>query len=133
MRIPRLHLFELEDQAWFPSVIRDLATDYLHFMEMRFVLHRPAVEPIAEALRCSNTSNIVDLCSGGGGSMPALVDELAELGTETTVVLTDLFPNSAAFEQLAIASEGKIQFHADAVDAREVPAKLCGLRTMFNS
>ena len=29
MGIPRLQLFELEDQAWFPGVVRDQATDYL--------------------------------------------------------------------------------------------------------
>ena len=29
MPIPRLHLVELEDLRWFPTVVRDLATDYL--------------------------------------------------------------------------------------------------------
>jgi hypothetical protein len=32
----RLQLFELEDLPWFPDTIRDLSTDYLHFMQMRF-------------------------------------------------------------------------------------------------
>lgn len=36
MPLPRLQLFELEDLTWFPHTIRDLATDYLHFMETRF-------------------------------------------------------------------------------------------------
>lgn len=35
MRIPRLHLFELTDQSWFPATIRDLVTDYLHFIETK--------------------------------------------------------------------------------------------------
>ena len=30
--LPRLHLFELEDQSWFPTTIRDLATDYIRFL-----------------------------------------------------------------------------------------------------
>ena len=47
MSIPRLHLFELEDQPWFPAAIRDLATDYLHFMETTFAMHRPVV-PLLE-------------------------------------------------------------------------------------
>jgi hypothetical protein len=34
---------ELEDLAWFPHTILDLATDYLHFMETRFALHKPVV------------------------------------------------------------------------------------------
>ena len=41
--LPRLQLFELEDFPWFPRAIRDLATDYLHFMETRFNLHQPVV------------------------------------------------------------------------------------------
>jgi hypothetical protein len=41
--LPRLQLFELEDLRWFPSTIRDLATDYLRFMETRFALHKPVV------------------------------------------------------------------------------------------
>jgi hypothetical protein len=36
VRLPRLQLFELEDLAWFPRTIRNLATDYLQFMQERF-------------------------------------------------------------------------------------------------
>ena len=38
MALPRLQLFELEDLPWFPRPIRDLATDYLRLMEVRFEL-----------------------------------------------------------------------------------------------
>jgi hypothetical protein len=31
MILPRFHLFEFEDQLWFPHIVRDLATDYLCF------------------------------------------------------------------------------------------------------
>jgi hypothetical protein len=48
--LPRLHLFELEDQLWFPATIRDLALDYIHFVENKFALHRPAVRLLAEAV-----------------------------------------------------------------------------------
>jgi hypothetical protein len=40
MALPRLHLFELEDLEWFPHTIRNLALDYLGFMEVRFALHK---------------------------------------------------------------------------------------------
>ena len=29
--LPRLHLFEFEDQRWFPAVVRRCMTDYLTF------------------------------------------------------------------------------------------------------
>ena len=70
MRIPRLHLIELEDQPWFPATIRDLATDYLHFIETRFALHQPAVVLVVEVLQRSDSTHMVDLCSGGGGPIP---------------------------------------------------------------
>ena len=67
MPIPRFHLFELEDQAWFPNIVRDLATDYLEFMEGRLKLHQPVVPLLARALRESDTTTVLDLCAGGGG------------------------------------------------------------------
>ena len=76
----RLHLFELEDQAWFPATIRDLATDYLHFMQNAGAMHRGMLPFIEEALKGGCTTHIVDLCSGGTGPVPAIVKELREQG-----------------------------------------------------
>ena len=133
MRIPRIHLFELEDQAWFPATIRDLATDYLHFLEARFALHRPAVPLVAEALRLSGATEIVDLCSGGTGPITGLLDALARENLFPTVTLTDRFPNQPTFARAAANSAGRISFRADSIDARAVPPELRGLRTIFNS
>jgi hypothetical protein len=133
MRIPRLHLFELEDQSWFPSAIRDLVTDYLHFVETRFAPHQLAASLVAEALQRSDCTRIVDLCSGGGGSMPSLVHALAAQGIRPQVTLTDRFPNTQAFQRVAAASNGQISFRNQPVDARTVPPDLRGLRTMFNA
>ena len=133
MRIPRLHLFELNDQSWFPSVIRDLTTDYLHFVATKFALHQPAASLVAEALQRSGCTRIVDLCSGGGGSMPSLVQALAAQGIKPQVTLTDRFPNTQAFQQVAAASIGQISFRNDPVVARSVPPDIRGLRTMFNA
>jgi hypothetical protein len=57
--IPRVHLFELEDQDWFPSLIRDFATDYLEFMEARMALHRQVVPLLADALRATGSSKVL--------------------------------------------------------------------------
>ena len=131
--LPRLQLFELGDQLWFPATIRDLARDYLHFLEARFALHQCAVPLVAEGLRLSRTPHVVDLCSGGGGPMPALLHELAADGLKPHVTLTDRFPNVGAFQRVADASDGQISFHTGPVDARAVPPELHGLRTMFNA
>ena len=55
----------------------DLATDYLHFIETKFALHRPVVGLLSEALRATKADRVVDLCSGGGGPIPALQKALA--------------------------------------------------------
>jgi hypothetical protein len=61
--LPRLQLFELEDLRWFPSTIRDLATDYLRFMETRFALHKPVV-PLLRG-RCSRNAAALRACDAG--------------------------------------------------------------------
>jgi hypothetical protein len=128
----RFHLFELEDQPWFPATIRDLATDYLHFMQKTGGLHRSMLPFVEEALNRGRTTHIVDLCSGGSGPIPAVVQELRDNGLNVTATLTDLYPNLPALGQIAAASQGAIDFIPAAVDARHVPAELRGLRTLFN-
>src|SRR5690348_2492047 len=133
MSIPRLQLFELEDQSWFPATIRDLATDYIHFIEITFHLHRPVVPLLADALRTTRAEQIVDLCSGGGGPIPALQRALAAEGLDLRFTLSDRFPNLPAMRWLETTSHGRITFVEHSVDARAVPQDLKGFRTIFNS
>lgn len=128
----RFHLFELEDQGWFPATIRDLATDYLRFMQTAPAVHRGMLPFIEEALRAGSTTHIVDLCSGGSGPISAIVRDLRERGTTVTATLTDLYPNTPALEHIAATSHGAIDYVAEPVDARAVPPNLHGLRTLFN-
>lgn len=131
--LPRLQLFELEDLTWFPHTIRDLATDYLHFMETRFALHKPVVPLLRAMLVNSRTSSVVDLCSGGGGPVLAIYEALAAEEIHVHFTLTDKFPNTSAFQRLSSQYPSGIQYIARPVDATNVPLHLVGLRTMFNS
>ncbi len=133
MPLPRLQLFELLDLAWFPHAIRDLATDYLHFMETRFTLHEPVVPLLRAMLEESKTSEVVDLCSGGGGPILAVYESLVARGTCVRITLTDKYPNLDAFAHLSSLHPSGILYIADSVDATKVPSELIGLRTMFNT
>lgn len=133
MRIPRLQLFEIEDQAWCPRVVRDFATDYLHFIETKIAMHRPVAPMMSEVLRRTGAEQVIDLCSGGGGPIPALQAALAEEGLAINFTLTDRFPNVEAFQYLVNQSRGGISFVAGPVDARAVPPGLRGFRTLFNA
>lgn len=131
--MPRLHLFELEDLPWFPRTIRDLATDYLHFMETQFALHRPVVPLLRDAVQKSGSTRVVDLCSGGGGPTLALHEALITDGLTIPFTLTDKYPNLAAFRSLAATHPQGISYVEDSVDAADVPRGLIGFRTMFNA
>src|SRR5262245_12365633 len=129
MILPRLHLFELEDQIWFPTVVRDLATDYLSFIQAIFGLYRAVVPLVAEVLRKTGHRQIVDLCSGGGGPVLDIQRALAATGLDTRIIVTDRFPNLSAFQRIRQASREQISFVSENVDARRVPNRLRGLRT----
>ena len=129
----RVHWFELEDQAWFPSVIRDAGTGYLR-LAARLGGHAKGIAAkLAEVFERSGTTRIVDLCSGGGGPIPALVETLAQDGIDVRVTLTDYYPNVQGLEELRRTSGGKLDYVAESVDATAVPASLQGVRTLFNA
>lgn len=128
----RMHLVELEDLPWFPAVLRDGGTTYLEFA-VRLSGHAKALVPtIAAALRRTGSTEIVDLCSGGGGPVRVIADELARTGTPVDVRLTDFYPNLRAFARVAAGSE-RIRFETASIDAARVPARLTGFRTLFNA
>lgn len=131
--LPRLHLFEFEDQPWFPALIRDFATDYLCFVQSALRLDRPIDPVLAAALRATGAREILDLCSGGGGPAISLQRALAAVDLAVRITLTDRFPNRRAFQRIAEASRGQISYVAESVDARCVPPQLKGFRTIFNS
>lgn len=129
----RIHLFELEDQPWFPAVLRDAGTAYLRLAAD--ITGQPSymAPKIAELLRATGLTRLVDLCSGGAGPIPAVVEQLRGEGIEATAVLTDLYPNVKTLEAVASGSEGAVQVHPDSIDATKVPAELTGVRTLFNA
>jgi hypothetical protein len=129
----RIHLFELEDQAWFPAVLRDAGTAYLRLAADLTGQPSYMAPKLAEVLRASGARCLVDLCSGGAGPIPAVVEHLREDGLEATAVLTDLYPNEKSLAAVAGRSGGQVEVHHESVDATAVPAGLTGCRTLFNA
>jgi hypothetical protein len=133
MTLPRLHLFELEDLEWFPHTIRNLALDYLGFMEVRFALHKPVMPLLRRMLAQTGTLNVVDLCSGRGELVLALYEALTSEGIDVEFTLTDKFPNLVAFRYISSQHPLKLHYVTGSVDATKVPSELAGLRTIFNA
>ena len=126
------HLFEFEDQRWFPGFLRNYLTDFLQFVSNKFNVYKGAVPVLSEALAKSGNSTIIDLASGGGGGLINLVSALEKDHPQINVVLTDYYPNEKAFEFTASQSS-KFTYRKESVDARNVPGDLKGLRTQFLS
>ena len=124
----RIHLIEIHEQRWCPAPIRDGATDFLRFFVSVSNPYSRLAERLLSAIRSTDCKQVIDLCSGGGGPWPKLVERL---GSENRfrVLLTDAFPNRRDF-QLA---DHRLRYHPTSVDAQNVPKNLRGFRTLFAS
>lgn len=130
----RFHLFELEDFAWYPNVIRENQTDYLRFLMELFDVFKAVIPVFEQAVQQTKPDQIVDLCSGGGGSMMIFRKYLKTLHQKPfKAILTDLYPNLKTFEFLRKESHNEIDFVAESVNAINPPSNLKGFYTLFNS
>ncbi|MGB5820848.1 MAG: hypothetical protein WBG90_15290 [Saonia sp.] len=128
----RIHLFEFEDQKWFPTFLRNYGTDFLQFLSNKTKMYRPIVPIIQKGLEKSKTNQIVDLGSGGGGGLIWLNSELKKDIPDLKIMLTDFYPNIPAFKFTKKQDEN-FEFIEKPIDARDVPTELKGLRTQFLS
>jgi len=128
----RIHLFEFEDQQWFPEFLRNYLTDFLQFLSNKTKLFKPIIPIIELALAKFSSKRIIDLGSGGGGGLIWLNSELSKSIQELQIVLTDYYPNLESFKY-SKSQAPNIDFVSEPVDARNVPYSLKGLRTMFLS
>lgn len=128
----RIHLFEFEDQQWFPGFLRNYGTDFLRFLANKTKMFVPILPWIEKGLKSSDSNQIIDLASGGGGGILSLNEELVKENPGIKILLTDYFPNIKAFE-FTVSKAENISYSKSPVDARNIPENLKGLRTQFLS
>src|SRR6185369_12984618 len=117
----RLHLFEFEDQSWFPNVIRQGITDYLQFASNKTDLYKNIIPIIKKGIMKGGAKRIIDICSGGGGGILKINEKLRAEEIYPEIILTDKYPNVAAFRKTANEANGNINFIETPVDAVNVP------------
>ena len=107
-------MFEFGDQRWFPRILRDAETAYLT-AAYRFCpgLARQWAEKISTVLHRSEPVEILDLCSGSGGAMPQIIEDLLKWGYDVRASLTDLYPES----EIRLRSEDRMAARACRCDA----------------
>lgn len=130
--MPRIHLFEFEDQKWFPAFLRNYGTDFLQFLSNKTKMYKPILPIIKKGLLKSKSNQIIDLGSGGGGGLIWLNEELKKDIPELKIILTDFYPNIKAFQYTKEQADN-FDFIEAPVDARNVPEELKGMRTQFLS
>lgn len=128
----RIHLFEFEDQKWFPDFLRNYGTDFLQFLSNKSGMYKPVIPLLENLLKENHTNTIVDLASGGGGGLLWINKELEKKIPDLKIILTDYYPNISAFEYTKKQS-ANFEFYNQSVDARHVPGDLKGIRTQFLS
>ncbi len=129
----RMQLFEFEDQSWLPGWVRDALTDHLTqiFTAPAVApLHDVLAERLADLLEHDGTDRVLDLCSGAGGPLPAVLPLVEErLERPIAVTLTDRYPHHG----IGVVDGGRLRLEREPVDARSVPPELEGVRTLFNA
>jgi hypothetical protein len=128
----RREWFELHDHRLYPGFLRDLFTDALEAIWIYTNSYRVIVPRLRAAMEDAGTHRIVDLCSGGGGPWVRLREQF-ETAEEfpVNIALTDKYPNERA--SIGARDVPGIEFYSAPVDARQIPAKLDGFRTIFST
>jgi hypothetical protein len=130
----RLRLFEFEDLPWFPSVIRAGMMDYLRFMISTLGTYRPIVPLLAAGLHHTRQTHILELGAGAGGGTETVLKALrSQNQPNAAITLTDLYPQPAAWADIARRTHGAIGYAPAPVDALAVPAELGGFRAIFSA
>jgi hypothetical protein len=130
----RLNIVEVHESGWFPQSLRDLVTDSLQFVLNVIRFYDPVSERLRAAVSSARAERVIDLCSGGAGPWLWLHSVLRDGACgDLQIVLTDKYPNLAAFENARRASRGAISYSAEPVEAAHIPPQLSGFRTVFSS
>ena len=129
--MPRLHLIELHEQAWMPSLLRDCVTDYLRTATKVAGQYDLIQGEIQSMLLATGAKEILDLGSGAGAGWPELQPQLSDAdGHPVRVILSDMSPNLPAWKKIEADSGGQISYLPGSTDARK-PGR-AGFRTLFN-
>ena len=108
--------------------------DYLRFMISALGTYRPIVPLLAEGLCYTNQTALLELGAGAGGGTETVLAALHAHGLpEATITLTDLYPQPAAWADIARRTRGAIGYEPAPVNALSVPAHLRGFRTIFSA
>jgi hypothetical protein len=128
----RIHLFEFNDQRWLPRFVTGWMTRILHLSHEETEDGRVWAPKVRDLVRRYGEEKIVDLCSGGGGPVLAVVRILEqEHGIHPHLTLTDIIPNLQTAREINEAGNNRV-YVTEPINATDVPKDLQGVRTVFS-
>lgn len=131
----RIHLFEFEDFPWFPNWLRMPMTRYIVAIHRLLGSKTDLAGLLTKILGHAPRKRIVDLCSGGGGPMPDVMEELHQNPEfkDLALTMTDLYPNTKAAAAINQQADPTMEYQTSPVDATDTKSIPEGLRTMVCS
>jgi len=131
--VARIELFEIGDMDWCPRWLHDGLRAYLRFAAGLGGQLGPIAVWLRGALERSGERRLLDMASGGGGPVLAVMERLAAEGVEVTAELSDLRPQAGMAEWVEANGGGRARYLEEPVDATAVGPEREGLRTLFNA
>jgi hypothetical protein len=121
--VRRVHAFEFNDRPWCPRVVRETIVETLG-RGYRWGRVLDSVGPLfVDFCARARCTSVLDLCSGSGEPVAALLGALARRGLPPPRFhLSDLFPDVGAMRRVAERHPGLVEVVAEPVDACAVPA-----------
>lgn len=129
----RYQLFEFHELERFPTVWRNLVTDFLSFFADFLRPYGVVAKHLAEVVDNAGASKIVDLCSGAATPILTVRDELLKRQRTIPIVVSDKYPNVESFKNIEKRYKGEVTPVYSSVDATNVPDEMDGFRTIFTA
>ncbi len=132
----RYHLIELHEQNWYPASWRRIFQAGLGQALALGGILEGFSGPFQRFLKRCRATAILDLCSGSGEAARFVWKSFAATLGESQrpkLVLSDLYPNIAAFERLKEEYPEGIEYFRGPVNAMSPPPATPRVRTLFNS
>lgn len=129
----RVPVPEWLDQPWWPTLWRNLETEFLDSLQQLLGTGEALAGCAQELLMRSGMDTLVEMGAGTGAASRLLQKALHRKGLAAAVVVTDLWPNVPAMRHNQLRASGPFRVVEEPVDAGAVPAHLTGLRLVFNT
>lgn len=129
----RIHLFEFEDFSWFPHWLRVRLTRLINVMHGILNSEEEIAKLLKPLIEDTQTTQIIDLCSGSSGPMPNVLNHLVyhDEIDQLSLTLTDLYPDMVSAKKFQPIRN--ISYYTKSVNVKVSNPSLRGLRTMICS